>query len=106
MTDIKIIQGNKLFDLVFTLQDDTGTVQDVAGASIKFKAQKVGTKELKVNGDMAIVDAAAGQCKYQVQAADFDDPGKYYGEIEVTFSDGQITSFPTPTIIVEAKLPK
>jgi len=106
MTEVKIIQNDKLYDLNFTLEDAAGVAIDITNTTIKFKTQQVGTAALKVNGSMAIVDATAGKCKYVVQATDFDNPGKYYGEIEVTFSGGQITTFADIVINVLAELPK
>lgn len=106
MTEIKVIQNDKLYDLNFTLQDSSGAAIDLTEATIKFKVQRVGSSGLKFEGSMTIVDALAGKCKYQVQEGDFDKAGRHYAEIEVTFSNGQILTFPDITIIVEPELPK
>mgnify|MGYP001565579115 CR=1 FL=1 len=106
MTEIKVIQNDKLYDLNFTLQDSNGNAVDITSSTIKFKVQKVGDTVLKINASMSIVSGAAGTCKYQVQAADFDSAGKYYAEVEVTFSSSQITTFSGIVVIVDPELPK
>lgn len=106
MTEIKVIQNDKLYDLNFTLQDSNGVAVDLTGSTIKLKVQKIDSAALKFTGTMAIVDATTGKCKYQVQATDFDATGKYYGEIEVTFTTNQISTFPDILITADPELPK
>jgi len=106
MTEIKVIQNDKLYDLNFTLQDSNGTAIDLTGSTIKLKVQQIGSTALKFEGMMTIVEAGEGKCKYQVQEGDFDTVGRHYAEIEVTFTTGQILTFPDIVIIVEPELPR
>jgi len=106
MTEIKVIQNDKLYDLNFTLQDSGGMAIDLTGSTIKLKVQQIGSSALKFEGTMSIVSGTEGKCKYAVAATDFDKVGRHYAEIEVTFTSNQILTFPDIVIIVEPELPK
>jgi len=103
---IEVVKNDKLYDLEFTLQDSSGVVIDLTGATLRFKAQKIGENTLKFTGNMDIVSAEAGTCKYQVQEGNFDEEGDYYGEIEVTFAGNQITTFDDILLKVKPELPR
>lgn len=105
MTTIRAIQSDKLFDLNFTLQSSDGTAFNLTGATLKFKAQLEGDPAIAVDGTMAIISAAAGTCKYTVQANDLIRPGKYNVQIEATISTA-IVSWGDTQLIVDPKLPK
>ncbi len=92
-TTIRVFKGDKLYDINFTLQDANGDPFDITGATLLFKAQRQKSSTLKFSGSMSIVSAAAGTCKYNVGATDFDDADKYYAEIQVTFGSGQVVTF-------------
>ncbi len=105
-TTIKVFQNDKLYDINFTLQDSNGAAIDLTNGTLLFKAQKQGAAALKFSGSMSIVNPTAGTCKYTVQAADFDEVGHYYAEIEVTYTSTKILTFGDIVVIVEPQLPR
>lgn len=72
------------------------SAHDLTGATAVFTlAQKSDLTVIIDEAAMSIVGAATlGQVRYTVQAGDFDTPGNYYCQIEVTFSDGRVATFP------------
>lgn len=85
MADITIPKDDMGFDLNFTVQNSSGSPYDLTGYTIKLKVWRAGSSgNLKVDGSCTIVDAAAGTCKYGVQANDFDTVGNYIAELELT----------------------
>jgi co-chaperonin GroES (HSP10) len=106
MIEIKVIKGDKGYDLNFTLQKSDGTALDLTGATLLFKVQKQDSNSLKFSSGMTVIDANQGKCKYNVKEGDFDEVGKYYGEIEVNYGGVQILTFNDIIIIVEPELPK
>jgi hypothetical protein len=105
-TKIEIVKNDKLYDLNFTLHDASGVAVNLTGATLKFKAQKSDETALAVDGVMSIVVAVSGTCKYQVAASVFDEAGTYNAEIEVTFADGQVSTWTDIIIMVKDELPK
>jgi hypothetical protein len=105
-TAIEVIKGDTKYYLNFTLQDESGNALDLTDSTIKLKVQKPGAAELKVDGAVSIVSAVAGTCRYLVQATDFDTAATYNAEIEVTYQNGQILTFPDLLIKVQSDLPK
>lgn len=106
MTSITVFKGDKQYDINFNLQDANGNVIDITGATLVLKAQKEGKVALKFSGAMSILSGPAGTCKYTVQATDFDDIGRYYAEIEITFTDGKIITLGDIVINCVSDLPK
>ena len=107
MTQIKVVQGDKGYDINFTLQDANGAAYDLSGGTLILKVQKQGAATVKFSGAMAIVSGPAGTCKYTVAATDFDSPGKYYGEIEASFSSGtKIVTWEDIVLDVRPELPR
>jgi hypothetical protein len=105
-TKIEIVKNDKLYDLNFTLQDASGVAVNLTGATLKFKAQKSDEDALAVDGTMTLVTPASGICKYQVLTSDFDEAGTYNAEIQVTFTDGQVSTWSDIIIMVKDELPK
>lgn len=53
-------------------------------------------RPLKVDRQpITVLDAADGLVQYEWDASDTDDPGAYFAEIEVTWDDGTVSTFPT-----------
>jgi hypothetical protein len=95
MADFVIKQGDLGPDLDATLKDGTGAAVVLTGATVKFTMRKRGATTLKINEAAAtIIDAAGGKIRYPWVAADTDTPGIYDGEFEVTFSGGEIQTWP------------
>jgi len=106
MTTIKTFKGDKLYDIEFTLKDANGVAVSLENATLLFKAQKQGATSLKFSGSMTVISAAAGTCKYNVAETDFDEVGKYYAEIQVTYVGGKIITFGDIIVIVQPELPR
>jgi hypothetical protein len=105
-TEIPVIKGDKAYEINFTLQDFNGVAVNLTGATLKLKVQKPGAAALKFTGDMTIVSAAAGTCKYTVAEGNFDTAGAYDAEIEATFANGQVITYSDIVIKVKSDLPK
>lgn len=107
MRIIEVLEGDKGYDINFTLKDADAVAIDITSATLLLKTQRQGETALKFSGSMAIVSGTAGTCKYTVAATDFDEPGDYYGEIEVTFSGGnKILTFSDIVFRVKRQLPR
>lgn len=105
---IDVVQSDKLYDLTFTLDDANAAPIDITGSTLLFKGQKEGSASLKFGtaSTMSIITGTAGTCKYTVQATDFDDPGRYYCEIEVTFAGGKVMTLGDIIVNVKPQLPR
>jgi hypothetical protein len=105
-TIIKVVEGDKLYDINFTLKDANDTVVDITGATLLLKAQKEGASALKFSGSMTIVSGTDGTCKYNVADGDIDEAGRYYAEIEATFPSGSVQTFAGIVIDARPQLPR
>ena len=106
MIHINVFQNDRLYDIDFTLKDANDVVVDLTGSTLIFRAQKQGASVQKFAGNMSIVEAASGTCKYNVAATDFDEAGDYYAEIQVTFGGGKIITFGDIVVHVKPELPR
>ena len=91
---IKLVQGDTRPALVCTITDDTtGEPVNIAGATVVLKFRLAGATTLTATVTGAVTDGAAGQVAfYPASAPEMlqGAAGDYEGEIEMTFSDGQI----------------
>tara|TARA_B110000444_G_scaffold249248_1_gene274124 strand:- start:353 stop:676 length:324 start_codon:yes stop_codon:yes gene_type:complete len=93
--------------LQVTLQDANGNSIGLNGASARFHMKAVGSDVLKIDASVTITNATSGVVVYTWLAADTNTSGTYYGEIEVTYGDGAIETFPNNsyfTIIIREDL--
>ena len=67
---------------------------NLTASSVRFIMRPRPSGAVKVNGASTIVDPAAGTVFYDRAAVDTDTAGRYYAEFEVTFSNGDVQSFP------------
>ena len=112
MATFKIKRNDTAPSISSTLTDSTGTAVDIQSATVDFhmvdRALEVKV-DASANNDQVTdgSDGSTGMVSYDWAAADTDTSGWYWGEWEVTFSDGTIRTFPTPgriTILVESDL--
>ena len=103
---IEVVQSDKLYRLDFTLKDADDAVINLTSATILINAQKQTGTALKFTGTMTSGTPTAGMCYYTVAAADLDEPGDYYAEIEVTFVGGKVITFNDLVIRVRPQLPR
>ena len=82
-----------------TIKDPDDKAQDIQSATLRF--------HMKTSDLTTVVDAAAnndqvgdgsdgtkGDWSYNPVAADTDESGKFFGEVEITFASGVITTYP------------
>lgn len=94
MSTIKLVQGDTRPALNVTITDEnTGEPVTLTGATVRLKFRKQGSTTLQSTLTGTITDGLNGQVSFY-WASDptslSGDPGNYEGEIEITFSDGQI----------------
>lgn len=82
-----------------TLSDAAGAAVDLSGASVRFHMRAVGNTTAKVDAAAVISNATGGIVYYNWQAANTDTLGSYEAEFEVTFSGGEIETFPNNRFI-------
>ena len=93
--------------LAVTLEDANGVLVNITGATARFHMKAFGATHLKVDAPMTVTDASGGTLQYSWVAADTDTAGTYYGEIEVTYADNTVETFPNNgyfTVIVKEDL--
>lgn len=76
-----------------TLQDYLGTAINLTGASVRFHMKNLDNLTV-LNKPMAIISAINGTIRYNWEPVDTSVFGTYYAEIEVTYSDLTIETFP------------
>lgn len=104
---IEVVQSDKEYRIDFTLKDANDVAIDLtSGTPVTFKAQLEGGTALAVSGAMTVGTPTAGMCYYTVQAADFATAGRYYAEVEVTFTNGRVITLTDIVINVKPQLPR
>ena len=78
-----------------TLRDGDGEVVDISGATVKFLMRNRLTRALKVDGVASVVSGSGGTISYTWASGDTDTPGTYEVEIEITFSDETVATWPS-----------
>lgn len=87
MADLTIPQGDKGFNLNFTVKDSDDAAYDLTNYTVTLKVWKPGVPGTLILEEACTVDvAASGTCHYTVQAGDFDSRAKYKMELELTKS--------------------
>lgn len=71
-----------------------GVPVNLAGATVRFLMAAHRTGTLVINRAAHIEDAAGGEVWYIWQAGDTATAGLYQAEIEVTFPDGRVETYP------------
>ena len=94
--------------LAVTLEDANSNAINVTGANgVRFHMKAFGATALKVDAPMTVTNASGGIVQYSWVGADTDTAGTYYGEVEVTYADNTVETFPNNgyfTIIVKEDL--
>ena len=93
--------------LAVTLEDALGNAIGLAGCSARFHMKAFGASSLKIDAPVSIEDADNGIVEYSWTGTDTDTAGTYYGEIEVTYADNTVETFPNSgyfTIIIKEDL--
>jgi hypothetical protein len=95
MTDkIKLVQGDTRPAIVCTLTDETtGSALNITGATVVMKFRPVGSTTLQTTIPGSVTSGSTGQVVFYPASSPAmltGDAGDYEGEIEITFSDGQV----------------
>ena len=82
---LEIPKGDYGFYLNFTVYDNDDDVYDLTDYTLKLKVWTTTyPATLVVNGSVSAASATSGTCRYLVADGDFDTPGIYRGELELT----------------------
>jgi len=82
------------------LQDGRGRAVSLTGATVVFHMRLASDLSAKItDGTTSVVKATKGQVKFDFSASNTDTPGIYQGEFQVTFSNGDIETFPNDDYI-------
>lgn len=100
MPMITVVQGDVGYQLNFTLSDAQGSVIDITGATLTFKAQLLSDLAVQVSTPMTISNAGQGACTYTVAAGNFDVPGRYDAQIDMTIALETVTFSGIPINVI------
>ncbi len=102
-------QNDALYDLSFQCRDETGTGEDISGASeIRLKVYLLGATSSKINTTTHITedDFETGKLLYTVQVGDFDIAGvEYLVEVQVTWATGKVLTYEGLRLSVRKEAP-
>ena len=93
-TITKIKRNDTRPSFTATLTDGAGVAVNITGATVLFLMRDPRTRALKVSAAMVIVDAVLGKVRYDWAAGDTDKAAVYQVEVQATFSDSTIETFP------------
>ena len=94
MADFVIKSGDSLPLLEATLLDADNIGIILTGASLRVRIRKAGKEYPDLVDNATIVSTVAGTVKYDWNGPVPLEPGIYYGEWLVTFSDSTVETFP------------
>lgn len=107
LADFFIRKGDRLPEIVATLQDANGVAVPLTSvSSVHFRMRAPNSATYKVDAAAVITDPFNGQVTYTWATPDTDTAGEYLADWLVTFSDGRSETFPNAgalTIEVIAK---
>jgi len=94
MSTLYYKEGDDSPSLAVSLKNPDGTVATLSGAEVDIRITKARGGENVVNSDASIQNADEGSVSYDPSDTDFDEPGRYRVEFEVTYDDGSVETFP------------
>jgi len=77
-----------------TLRDGDGDVINLDGATVRFHMRPIGSTTVKVDAAGTVIAPAGGIVQYSWSEEDTDTVGAYQAEFEVTYTGGNVETFP------------
>lgn len=107
--DVKMVRGDTLPSLQFTVKDEDGTVIDITGATGTFRIRRKGEATVLVSRAITVTNGPLGLCTFAWAAADWDAgkidaAGEYEGELEIVLSGNTGTVFDPYDIYVRNQI--
>jgi len=75
-------------------QNNAGDGVDISNAVAKFHLAEYNSGNIVVDKIATITDETQGKVKYQWEPEDTETAGLYGAEVEVTYQDGEVETFP------------
>lgn len=94
MPDVTLKRNDTAPFFTATCTDSAGDAVDISNSTVRFHMRDT-SGAIKVDAAAEIVSGPAGTVKYEWTADDTDQAGFFQAEVEVTFADGTIRTFPT-----------
>jgi len=95
MVDFTIKKNDNSPAIAGILSDFNGVVNLTTATKVNFFMEKKKTGRRKVNGVASITDVNGGGVSYAWQTGDTNESGLFKAVFKVTFSSGQIATFPS-----------
>lgn len=92
--EFTIKAGDTRPSLVATLRNPDGSSPDLTGATVALVYRRQDCPGAPVERAMTVVSALGARVQYDWVAADTATAGRYRAEIEVTFADANVTTYP------------
>jgi hypothetical protein len=91
---IEVVQNDYGYFIELKLTDANDNPVDLTSATaIKAIVAEPGSSTAKLIADCTVISATDGTCKFRVPQGAFNEPNKeYHVEVEVTYSDREVTA--------------
>lgn len=104
-TTLNLVTGDTYPELSFTLKDSTSAASgqtydandsstwsaiNITGATVKLRIRELGSTTVKSTLTCTVTDGSNGVCTTIFPTGTLDTAGTFEGEIEITFSNGNI----------------
>jgi len=100
---MKVPKGDFGYYLNFVVKDSTAEVYPLTDYTITLKVWVAASPdELIVSGACDIVEEESGTCRYLIASGDFDTPGRYKYELELTKTGAKESTVALDLEVVES----
>ena len=90
----KIKENDTTPSLRASLLNGSGDPVDLIGTTVRFYMRLMGSNSTTIDASASVISEANGIVQYDWVAGDTADVCSYQAEFEVTYSDGNIETFP------------
>lgn len=95
----KIKENDTTPSLRASLLNGSGDPVDLLGTTVRFYMRLMGSNSTTIDASASVISEANGIVQYDWVDGDTADVGSYQAEFEVTYSDGNIETFPNANYI-------